>query len=117
MANILPLNRSNNVDKLHLLKMLFVQLKKQQWHLILKNVALLKDNDFVISQKSFQIIFMVGIFRKLQMPLMQILCFIFYVFSELWGWKKSSKSWKALCSFNKLMDTCINTIGWNTTNQ
>ena len=28
--------------------MLFVQLKKQQWHLILKNVALLKDNDFVI---------------------------------------------------------------------
>ena len=22
-----------------------------------------------------------------------------------------------LCSFNKLMGTCINTIGWNTTNQ
>ena len=31
--------------------MLFVPLEKQQWHLILKNVALLKDNDFVISTK------------------------------------------------------------------
>ena len=26
-----------------------VRLEKQQWHSILKNVALLKDNDFVIS--------------------------------------------------------------------
>ena len=31
--------------------MLFAQLKKQQWHSILKNLALLNDNDFVISTK------------------------------------------------------------------
>ena len=31
--------------------MLFVQLAKQQWHSILKNVALLKENDFVIATK------------------------------------------------------------------
>ena len=31
--------------------MLLVQLEKQRWHLILKTVALLKNNDFVISTK------------------------------------------------------------------
>ena len=31
--------------------MLFVQLEKQQWYSILKNVALLKDHDFIISTK------------------------------------------------------------------
>ena len=30
IAKILPPNRSNNVDKLYLLKMFFVQLEKQQ---------------------------------------------------------------------------------------
>ena len=53
IAKILPPSRSNNVDKLHLLKMLFVfvPLEKQQWHSIFKNIALLKDNDFVTSTK------------------------------------------------------------------
>ena len=50
---------------------------------------------------------MFGIFKKSQRPLLQILSYIFYVLSELWGWKKLSKTCKAghfsLCSFNKLM--------------
>ena len=52
IVKILSPNKSNNVNKLHLLKLFFVQLEKQQWHSILKKVALLlKDNDFVISTK------------------------------------------------------------------
>ena len=85
--------------------MLFVQLEKQQWHSNLKKVALLK-NDFVISKKLFQNIFLVGKFRKQQMPLLQILCYIFYVFSELWGWENCQNPGKLviefLCSFKKL---------------
>ena len=39
----------------------FVQFEKQQWHSILKNSFLLENNNFVIKQKSFQNVFMVGI--------------------------------------------------------
>ena len=49
---------------------------------------------------------MVGIFRKSQRPLLLILCYIFYVFSELWGWKNHQKPGtlviELLCFFNKL---------------
>ena len=38
MAKILPPNRSDNVDKLHLLKTAFCQLEKQQWHSIYKRL-------------------------------------------------------------------------------
>ena len=49
---IWPFNATNNVDKLPSEKLLFVQLmEKQQWHSIFKNVALLKNNDFVITTK------------------------------------------------------------------
>ena len=52
---------------------------------------------------------MVGVFRNSQRPLLHILCYIFYVFSELWGWKNRQKLGKlvieALCSFNKLTDS------------
>ena len=51
IAKILLPNRSNNVDKLHLLKYAFRPVGEAAMALILKNVALLKDNDFVISTK------------------------------------------------------------------
>ena len=50
---MLPLNKSNNVDKLdklHYLKNDF-RLQKQRWYSILKNVALQKDSELVISTK------------------------------------------------------------------
>ena len=49
IAKILPPNRSNNIDKLHLLKNAFRPFGETA--MALKNIALLKDNDFVISTK------------------------------------------------------------------
>ena len=51
IAKILPSNRSNNVDKLYLLKNAFRPVGEAAMALIFKNIALLKDNDFVISTK------------------------------------------------------------------
>ena len=49
---------------------------------------------------------MVGKFRKSQRPLLQILCYIFYIFNELWVGKNCRIPGKLviepLCSFNKL---------------
>ena len=52
---------------------------------------------------------MVGMFRKSHWSLLQILCYIFHAFSELWGWKNCRKPGKLvikpLCSLNKLAGT------------
>ena len=51
IAKILPPRDQKMSIKFTSKKLLFVQSEKQQWHSILKNFALLKDNDFVISTK------------------------------------------------------------------
>ena len=51
IAKILPPNRSNNVDKLHMLKNAFRPVREAAMAFDFENVALLKDNDFVISTK------------------------------------------------------------------
>ena len=48
---ILPPNRSNNVDKLHLLKNAFRPVGEAVMAFNFRDVALLKDNNFVISTK------------------------------------------------------------------
>ena len=94
IAKTLPPNRSNNVDKLPLLKNVFRSIGGAAMEFGFKIVSMLKNNEFVISKKiiSEHIRGWYIVFRKSQKFLLQILCYIFYVFSELWGWKKSSKT-------------------------
>ena len=95
IAKILSPNRSKNVDKLYVLKNVFVQSKKQQWHSILKNVALLKDNNFVTSTKIISEHIHVWYIQKVAKAFNANTMLIFYVSSELWGWEKLSKTWEA----------------------
>ena len=62
IPKIFPPNGSNNVDKLHLLKIAFCPVGESAMAFDFRNAALLKENDFVISTKSLQNIFMVGMF-------------------------------------------------------
>ena len=83
----------SNVDKLHLLKNAFRPVGETAMAFDFKNVELLKDNYCYLNKNHFRTYsWLAHLENRKGLYCKYRTIFSFYVFSELWGWKKSTKT-------------------------